>query len=264
MSRFKLESLWRRGFRTAPFWFAAALLCTTTGCVATKKDVRMLQQELALSRARQDSLHRELQRQDRAMLDTLRRSNEFARDMQSRLTGQIREVKDLIEVLQQLMGQTQQRISEAREAVNRLQQQAPPPAPVTPAGTSGGGATADTLYNIGLQKYNDRSFSTARAAFEELLREFPTHVLAVDAQYYLAETYAQEGDAARAYQEFEKVVEMHPSHMRARVALFRAGAVAEEKRDRTKARQYYQRLVRDYPNTDEAQQAQARIRALRQ
>jgi len=62
--------------------------------------------------------------------------------------------------------------------------------------------------------------------------------------------------------EMERVVEMHPNHARARQALFRAGQFAEQKRDRTKALSYYRLLMSRYPTSDEAKQADVRIKAL--
>jgi tol-pal system protein YbgF len=259
--------LWRRGSRTAPLWLMG-LSVLSTACVATKGDVRRLQMDLAAVRARQDSLHRDLMRQDRVLLDTLRRSGEFSRDMQSRLTAQIRELKDLMEVLQQLMGQTQQRIAEARSEVERLQrqQQTTAPPPMTPATDTSAATSPDELYRTGIQKYNEKkkSAGTARLAFEELLREFPNHERAPDAQYHLAETYYLEGDIEQAWIEFDRVVEMYPSSPRAPIALFRAGFIAEEKRERTKARQFYTRLRDRYPRSEEARQAAERLRSLRE
>jgi tol-pal system protein YbgF len=237
----------------------------SSACVATKGDVRKLQMDLAAVRARQDSLHRDLVRQDRILLDTLRRSGELSRDMQSRLTAQIRELKDLMEVLQQLMGQTQQRIAEARSEVERLQRQQPAaPTPMSPAADTSAATSADALYRTGIQKYNEKSAATARLAFEELLREFPNHERAPDAQYHLAETYYLDGDIEQAWTEFERVVEMYPRSPRAPIALFRAGFIAEEKRDRTKARQFYTRLRDRYPTSEEARQAADRLRSLRE
>src|SRR5688572_22594346 len=99
MTRSPLNNLWRRGFRTAPLWLAV-LTMLSTGCVATKGDMRLLQTDLAAMRLRQDSLHRELQRQDRMLLDTLRSSADFARSVSGRMNNDVRELKEMVRVLE--------------------------------------------------------------------------------------------------------------------------------------------------------------------
>ena len=263
MIRSNLIDSWRRGSRTAPLWLAA-LVILSTGCVATKKDVRLLQTDIAAMRARQDSLHRELQRQDRVLLDTLRNNADFARSMSGRLNNDLRELKQMVQTIEALLGQTQQRIAEARSEVQRLQeaqtaaQQATQPVTSAPTGQS-----ADDLYRVGMTKMEEKSFATARLAFEEILRAYGQHERAADAQLQLAETYALDGDPERAYQEFDRVVEMHPNKPQAPRALFRAGQIAEAERDRTKARSYYNKVVQRYRTSDEASLAQSRLRALR-
>jgi len=249
---------WRRGFRTAPLWLAAATL-GLSGCLATKGDIETLQFDLAHMQARQDSLYRDLLRQDRILLDSLRRSAQSTRDVMADLGHRITQITNDMKALQGLIGQTQQQLIEQRAQFERLQQErlAPAPAATTPSSNN-----PEELYMIGMTKFNDGSYSTARLAYEELLRAFPEHPRAVDARFYLGETYAAEEDFDRAMLEMERVVEMHPNHARARQALFRAGQFAEQKRDRTKALSYYRLLMSRYPTSDEAKQADVRIKAL--
>src|SRR5688500_7346213 len=90
---------WRRGFRTAPLWLAAATL-SLSGCVATKGDIQRLQFDVANLQARQDSLYRDLLRQDRILLDSLRRSAQSTRDIMSDLAHRITQVTNDMKALQ--------------------------------------------------------------------------------------------------------------------------------------------------------------------
>ena len=261
MSLSEMTNLWRRGFRTAPLCLAAATLLAS-GCVATKGDVRMLQGDLAALQARQDSLQRvqqrDLQRQDRMVLDSLRSSAEFMRNMSGTINNKLRELTETMKVLEALVGQTQQRIAEARAEQQAAAQQVTQP--VTPP--AGNSQSPDDLYREAMSKFNEKSYATARLIFEQILADFPQHVRAADAQYHLGEAYAQDGDYEQAYQELERVAAMFPSHPRARMALYRAGAIAEEQRDRARARKYYQQVTGRYAGTDEAREAAKRLRAL--
>ncbi|HSL69899.1 MAG TPA: tetratricopeptide repeat protein, partial [Longimicrobiales bacterium] len=245
----------RRGSRTAPLCWIGYLSIALSGCVATKSDVRKLQDELAMVRARQDSLAREAARQNRALEDALTANTDR---LQGRLSSEMRSLQELMLTVQQLLGQSQQRITDLREQLQQQQQQQVTQ-PVRPGAS---GTSADELYRIGNEKLND-SPAVARVAFQELLAEFPTHERAPDAQYFLAETFALEGDTAQAFAQFQRVVEMHPSHARAPMALYRAGLLAEEHRAVRRARDFYNRVVNRYRDSDAATQARERLRVLR-
>lgn len=257
-----VKTMWRRGSRTAPLWLALLTL-VSTGCVATKKDVRNLQTQIDLLRAQQERMHTDLladmRRQDRMLLDTLRNAFDFSRGMSGNLNNQLRELREGIKILEALVGQTQQRLTEAQRQAEAARQQ-PVPQPVTPDRPSG---DPETLYQEAQTKLADKSYATARVIFEQIVSDFPEHPRAADAQFYIGETYYQEKDFAAAYSELERVAERYPTSPRAPGALFRAGAIAEEQRDREKARRFYNLVVSRYRNTDEARRAQDRLRALR-
>src|SRR5438552_11958019 len=92
---------------------------------------------------------------------------------------------DLVAVQQQLVqvqeltGQSQQRLSELRARIEERAQQPVPPLDTTgrPAGPSGGpgGPGPDQLYDLSLQQFRRGSLATARLGFREFLRLYPTH-----------------------------------------------------------------------------------------
>jgi tol-pal system protein YbgF len=233
-------------------------VCIALSACATKSDVRKLQFDIATLRARQDSVAREQARQSRMLQDSLREMSEFAHYMQGNVTTQIKSLQDLTLQVQALLGQSQQRIADLREQLDRQQQQQQQATqPV-----NSGGASEDDLYNTGVSKVNE-SPAVARAAFQELMRSYPNSPRLPDAQAYLAETYVVERDTASAFREFERVAELYPSAPKAAEALFRAGVVAEENRARARARAFYNRVVKDFPSSPVAAEARRRVAALR-
>jgi tol-pal system protein YbgF len=185
--------------------------------------------------------------------------SEFTRYLQGNLTNQMKTMQDLVLQVQALLGQSQQRIADLREQLDRQQQQQQQQQttqPVRPGGNSPG-----ELYQTGVDKLHE-SPAMARAAFQAFLESAPGNAQAPDAQFYLAETFVMEGDTANAFKEFERVAANYPQALKAPEALFRAGVVAEENRNRTRARAFYNRVVKDFPNSDAAANARAKLRAL--
>src|SRR5690606_26651134 len=104
--------------------------------------------------------------------------------------------------------------------------------------------------------------STARLAFEQLVSEFPAHVRAPDAQFQIGESFYRDEAYDEAYEALERVAGEWQDAARAPAALFRAGAIAEERREIERARRYYTQVRERYPDTEEARQAQAKLRSL--
>src|SRR6266702_969111 len=81
--------------------------------------------------------------------------------------------------VQELTGQSQQRLTELRTRIEARAQQPDPVvaaggAPVGPSGNPAGPGP-DQMYDVALQQYRRGSVSTARLGFREFLRVFPTH-----------------------------------------------------------------------------------------
>jgi tol-pal system protein YbgF len=188
------------------------------------------------------------------------------------IRGDIR--SDLQTVLQQLgslqevTGQSQQRLSELR---SRLGTPAPAPAPA-PIDTTGAapppaaapptsGPGAGQMDDLTLQQYRRGSFTTARLGFREFLRLYPDDEHAPDAFYYIGESFAAENpdSAAAVYQE---VVKRYPNSPRAPSALYKLGLLAEQRGDKAAARTFYARVLAGYPRSDEANLARDKLQTL--
>jgi TolA-binding protein len=249
---------------------AAALLPFLGGCLATQRDVRDLRAQVDQVRAGQDQQTRtlaEIQRQTQRMLDSLTSQNVRARgDLANRM---LQLERQLVQI-QELTGQGQQQVAALRQQMNaraeelaRQQQDsarddtaaAPPSTPAGPAPA----VNADDAYSAALAAYRRGSLLTARAGFEEYLRDAPQGRYAPDAQLYIAETFAQGRDPARAVAAFGRVAELYPSSPRAATALYRQGQVELARGNRTAARTAFTRVVRAYPRAPEADQARAEI-----
>src|SRR6266567_4246271 len=224
-----------------PFVLALGL---TAGC-ALKGDVRRVElqvEALRVERARADS-------QRASEIDTVRA---LLRTAQEELTGQ-----------------SQQRLTELR---GRLEEQARQPVPAldtsrggagVPVGPSGNpaGPGPEQMYDLAYQQYRASRYGTARQAFREFLRMFPTHERAPDALYFIGESFAGENaDSAAAV--YQQVVKTYPASPRAPSALYKLGFLAEQRGNKAGARTYYARVIADYPRAPEANLARDKLQRL--
>jgi tol-pal system protein YbgF len=242
-----------------------AVAASLGGC-ATKQDIKLLRAEMVGMQARQDSLFRVMQQQNRMLLDTVRSSFNLQQNVRGDLGHQIGQLNQNLARLEALVGQQAQQSSDLRGLFDEYLRNAPRTGAAGGGGAGGAAvsaADAREYYDLGMQKVGEGSFASARIAFEALLREHPQDPMAADAQFQLAETYHLEGNRDRAITEHEKVPQQWPSSPRAPQALFRAGVLAQEGGNNNRARDFFNRVVGRYPQSDEARQAQTRLRTIR-
>lgn len=250
------------------FLLGAGVLAGLSGCV-TKGDIQGVQDDIALLKAetaRRDSaraaqLTQVIQMQQRVM-DSLTTSRKAVGQLRGDLASDLYNIQQQLVQLQELTGQSQQRLSELR---TRLEARSEQISSSTPGDTTNQGAvssaSADQMYEASLAQLRRGSTSTARQGLREMLRTYPTSDRAGDALYFIGQSFAAENpDSAAAY--YDQVVQKYPSSSRAGSALYNLGLVAERRKETKKAREAYQRVVQKYPQSDEAALARDRLKAL--
>jgi len=254
-----------------------ALALATGACFATRSDVRILQEDVATTRAamlRADSARAAQIAQVAATLgmvtDSVRSANSRLERWQANATGELRSIQEQLLQVAQLTGASQSQLDRLRAELEERnnQTQAAPVAPVpgdttkVPTGTppQPAGPGPATLYRLAKEQLERGSHGTARSGFQELLTQYPTSDLAPDAQYYIGESLAAEGNPAAADSVFNLVVTTYPRAPRAASALYKHGLFLQKaKRDR-EARQVFQSVIDKYPRSDEAQLARDQLR----
>ena len=246
------------------------------GACATSGDVRRVQNEVALLRAqsaRQDSARTarlgEIIRLQQRILDSLGLS---VRALRGETQQDLYNIEQQLVQLQELTGQSQQRLTElrtqleARQAEISAANSTPPPSSgsdtTRPAGPAPAPATsADEMYEASVAQLRRGSTATARTGFRQLLQSYPASERVPDAVYFLGQSFAAESpDSAAAY--YKQVVERYPQSPRASAALYNLGLLAERRKDVAAAKDAYQRVVRQYPRSGEAALARDRLKAL--
>ncbi len=253
----------------APALFAGAGLA---GC-ASKGDVQMVQGEVALLKAemaRRDSARAagltEVIQLQRRVMDSLTANRRAVAQLKGDLSTDLYNIQQQLVQLQELTGQSQQRLTELRTRLEARGAQIETVPPATPGDSArpdpaGASASADQMYAASLAQLRRGSLSTARLGLREMIRLHPTSERTPDALYFIGQSFASENpDSAAAY--YGQVVERHASSPRAASALYNLGLLAERRKDSAGARESYQRVAEKYPQSDEAALARDRLKAL--
>jgi len=238
------------------------------GC-ALKGDVRKVElqvQDLRADLAKSDAA-RAAERDTillavRLLQQALATQQAYLVQMRGDLRTELLSVQQQLVAVQELTGQSQQRLTELRSRIEaRGQQQDNAVTPVGPSGNPAGPGP-DQMYDLSLQQYRRGSLATARLGFREFLRVFPTHERAPDALFYVGESFEQASpDSAAAV--YDQVVKTYPNSARAASALYKLGLLAEQRGDRASARTYYSRVIAGYPRSPEADLARQNQQRLR-
>jgi tol-pal system protein YbgF len=256
--------------RIAPVAFVA-----TGACFATQSDLRVLQTDVQTMRAerqRQDSV---MQQRFDALMASLRMTNDSVRSLSNRLTtiqgnvrGDLYQMNQQLLQIQELSGQSQRRLQELRSSLEARQRDAPAPPPGAPrdSGASptpaAGSPGPNQLFQSSLDQLRRGSPASARRGFEELLRVYPTSDVAADAQFYLGEAWAAEGNVGAADTAYATVVTKYGQSQRAPTALYKRALLLQQRGNIALARTALNDLVRLYPRSDEAQLARDRLRTM--
>jgi tol-pal system protein YbgF len=244
------------------------------GCVS-KSDVQLVQGEVALLRAetlRRDSTRAaqlgEVIQLQRQMMDSITASRKAIGQLKGDVASDLYNMQQQLVQLQELTGQSQQRLSELRTQLEARGAQIETAAPQTGAApgdtaqpSAGSSASADQMYEASLAQLRRGSTGTARLGLREMLRTYPASPRAPDALYFIGQSFAAENpDSAAGY--YSQVVDKYSTSARAPSALYNLGLLAERRKDSAKAKDAYQRVVQKYPQSDEAALARDRLKAL--
>lgn len=267
-----------RTLRLAVLAAPAAILLA--GC-AGRGDLEEMEQTLIAEfrevNARQDSLARELERLRTTLMEGLESREGEAFAGRGELLRRLEALEEQIGRVAALSGQNQQLLTRIAEESERRGPGpsggagAVGPGPDTTAGAAGGGEDAETaggmvggddpraLYQAALEQYRRGSYETARTGLEQFLSRHSDHELAPDAQFYVAESYAEAGEPRAALDAYGRVVELFPDSRRAASALYKSGLVELERGNVGDARVFFQRVVNGYPDSDEAALARSQL-----
>lgn len=252
------------------------VLVLVAGC-ALRSDVARIERQLQTNQQaerRADSLLAAnvagLARLIQSVADSLAAQQVLLTQVRGDTRVELFNIQQQLVAIQELTGQSQQRLSELRTQLEERRGSAAEPAPtpggapVTPGGVAPPSAdpTAEQLMDLSIQQLRRGSPGTARAGLGEFLRRFPTHARAADALYFTGEAWAADQRADSAAVQYRAVVQRFPQSPRAPSSWYKLGLQALAAGRTAEARDAFSRVVTGYPGAEEASLARERLRTL--
>lgn len=257
-------------------WSLPAIALAFAGC-ATKGDVRALQvevmQEVRALASAQDSLLAELRFLNSSTQDTLRTQSDQLFDFRGEITRQLQNIVQAQARLEALTGENQRGIASVRDQLANIRRAPTGPAQTQPADSAqgsanpetvaGAGGNAEQLWNVAREQHQRGSLGTAQRAYEQFLEEYPTHALAPDAHFFLADILTQQDRPEDALEALQEIQRLYPSASRVPDALYRIAVLQQEAGDTDDARATLERLINTYPDASIALVARDMLAELR-
>jgi tol-pal system protein YbgF len=265
--------------------FAPAVIVTAGACFATRGDVRILQDNIATLQAaaaraaHADTLQalqlRQITQALAAVADSLRQATVTLQRFQGDVSMSMHGVASQLLTIQELTGQSRKQVDALRAQLEARANDPPPvvagttPVPGAPGGAPAAAPTAPAapgpyqLMELGRQQLARGASSAARAAFSDLLVQYPSSDLAPEAQYWIAEAYASGGNAVEADSVFALVAEKYPKSERAPVAIYKRAVALKVAGQTRQARTLLQQVLDKYPGSEAATLSAALLRDLK-
>jgi tol-pal system protein YbgF len=118
----------------------------------------------------------------------------------------------------------------------------------TPAGEG-----AQELYARALKEIReDQEFASGRELMETFLNRYPQDALAVNAAYWVGETYYAEKNYEKAILQFEDIIQKYNDHPKVASAMLKQALAFESTGDHATARTLLQRVIEEFPLSGEA------------
>ena len=139
----------------------------------------------------------------------------------------------------------------------------PTPAVAPPVATTPAGESAPELYDRALKKIREeQDFKAGRELMEAFLKRYPEHDLAVNAAYWIGETYYAEKNYEQAILQFEEIIQKYGDHPKVASAMLKQALAFESTGDQATAKLLLQRVIERYPLSDEAGKAKQKLQTL--
>jgi tol-pal system protein YbgF len=242
---------------------------------ATKQDIDRLQQDIVTTRVSSgaaDSVQRvqliEVSRLVRTLNDSISTLSKRMAAMRTASESEMTAMKEDISQLQDLSGQSEQRLRDVRAALEEKKQEqaAAPTATDTAAASAGPSSTGPgplQLLQAGRDQLLKGGNASARAAFHELITKYPKSEYVPEAMFYTAQAYAAERNLTAADAEYSALITKYPNSPRVPTAMYKRALQLQAAKKTAEAKKLYQEIIKRFPRSDEAALADERLQSIR-
>jgi tol-pal system protein YbgF len=254
------------------------LMPVLSGCFfATKQDIDKLQQDIVgtrVSSSAADSVQRaqliEVSRSVRTLTDSISALSKRVAAMRTASEGEMTAMKEDISQLQDLSGQSEQRLRDMRATLEEKRQaqqdvasaSAPDSAGSVVAAPAGGPGPLQLL-QAGRDQLLKGGNAAARSAFSELITKYPKSEYVPEAMFYMAQAYAAEQNTNAADAEYAALITRFPNSPRVPTAMYKRALQFQAAKKTAQAKKLYQDIIKRFPRSDEAALADERLQSIR-
>ncbi|MFZ4858640.1 MAG: tol-pal system protein YbgF [Desulfuromonadaceae bacterium] len=123
--------------------------------------------------------------------------------------------------------------------------------------------TPDALYSKGLDSLKAGEIVAARELFTKFLEQNAKHELAVNAHYWIGETYYSEKNYESAILSYQDVIKNYPGKEKVVAAMLKQAMAFNEIKDAKSARFVLKKLVEGFPKSEEAKKAKELLKEIK-
>ena len=240
---------------------------------ATKSDFDKLQQDIVGTRANSnaaDSVQRayliEVTRSVRTLNDSISALSRRVNALRTATESDLAAMKEDISQLQDLSGQSEQRLRDMRAALEEKRQAAAAAGgdtAVSSADASASGPGPGQLLQGGRDQLLKGANVAARAAFSELIAKYPNSDLVPEAVFYTAQAYAAERNFDAADAQYAKLITKYPKSPRVPTAMYKRALQLQSAKKTAEAKRLFQEIIKRFPRSDEAALADERLQSIK-
>ena len=239
-----------------------AVVISSQACFASKSDFEALRTDVSASERRAlvtDSIQRlqiaqlsSINHSIVAIIDSLRVVNSRLESSSSATRSEITGLKQDIARLEDLSGQSEERLKEIRATLEEK-------APAIASDSVSTGPGPAQLLQLGKDQMIKRSYSSGRSALNDLLTKFPDSDLAPDAIFEIAQSYRAENNLNAADSAYADLAARYPDSPHIPSALYKRGLILKSLGKQAEARRLFQEVRRRFPRSAEASLAQEQL-----
>ena len=239
---------------------------------ATKQDFEKLQQDIVVSRATSnasDSVQRaqlvDVSRSMRTLSDSISALSRRVSAMRTASESDMAAMKEDISQLQDLSGQSEQRMRDVRAALEekRQEQAAAADTSARASGAPASGPGPLQLLQAGRDQLLKGGNVAARSAFSQLISQYPTSEYVPEAMFYSAQAYAAEQNPNAADAQYVALISRFPKSPRVPTAMYKRALHLQSQKKTAEAKKIFQDIIKRFPRSDEAALADERLQTIK-
>lgn len=129
---------------------------------------------------------------------------------------------------------------------------ATPIADVTSSGNNGvlNGNKPEDMYANAMQAYNNALYDEAELGFEDIIKQFPKHNLAGNAQYWLGEVYVKQGNLNKAQVAFKDGYQKYKNGNKGADSFYRLGVILANQKNINGACVVFMSFSEEFPKAN--------------